>query len=214
MPHTGFTPSCFPTSSSNRSVAVRVPLLLSRSWRSLLVFCAAIAFGTAHALPEDADQPIHIRADSAEVDQQAEQVVYRGSVQVNQGTLLVTADQMTIEYEEQKVVRIIATGAPAHYRQQLETDDALVKADASTIVYHTKDERIDLSGNASLEQQGNTLTGDLIQYDIVAGKVDASANGNDPIKMVLQPARRTPVPVKNNPDSNPQENPPPSDPEG
>lgn len=203
MPHTGFTRSCCPISSSNRLVSVHNRTLRCRSIVGLFVLMAATGAGTAHALPEDADQPIHIRADSAEVDQQAEQVVYRGSVQVNQGTLLVTADEMTIEYEAQKVVRIIATGTPAHYRQQLETDDDLVKADASTIVYHTKDERIDLRGNASLEQQGNTLTGDLIQYDIVAGKVDASASGSDPIKMVLQPARRTSAPPET---LTPQEN--------
>lgn len=211
MPHTGFTRSCSPISSSNRSVSVHNRTLRSRSITGLFVLSLAAGAGSANALPEDADQPIHIRADSAEVDQQAEQVVYRGSVQVNQGTLLVTADEMTIEYEEQKVVRIIATGAPAHYRQQLESDDDLVKADASTIVYHTKDERIDLRGNASLEQQGNTLTGDLIHYDIVAGKVDASANGNEPVKMVLQPARHTSARPET---ANPQENPLTPDSEG
>ena len=172
---------------SNRTLRVsnRVP-------RARVSACALLSLLLAqslYALPEDADQPIHISADSAEVDQQAEQVVYRGSVQVNQGTLRVTADEMTIEYEEQKVVRIIATGTPAHYQQQLEANDDQVKADANTIVYHTKDERIDLRGSASLEQKGNTLTGDLIHYDIVAGRVDATANSDVPVRMVLQPAR-------------------------
>ena len=65
-------------------------------------------------------------------------------------------------------------------------NDDQVKADANTIVYHTKDERIDLRGSASLEQKGNTLTGDLIHYDIVAGRVDATANSDVPVRMVLQ----------------------------
>ena len=46
-----------------------------------------------------------------------------------------------------------------------------------------------LYGSASLEQKGNTLTGDLIHYDIVAGRVDATANSDVPVRMVLQPAR-------------------------
>jgi lipopolysaccharide export system protein LptA len=139
-------------------------------------------------LPEDSDQPIHIRADTAEIDNQAERVIYRGSVQVDQGTLRVTADTMTIEYEDQKVVRIIAIGEPAHYTQQIEADEELVEADALTIIYHTRDERIELKEQANLEQEGSTLTGDLIIYDIVAGKVDATAEDDAPVRMILQPA--------------------------
>ena len=142
----------------------------------------------AGALPEDSDQPIHIRADTAEIDNQAETVIYRGAVQVDQGTLRVTADEMTIEYEDQKVIRIIAVGKPAHYQQQIEPDQELVKADALTIIYHTRDERIELQEQATLEQEGNTLTGDLIIYDIVAGKVDATARDDATVRMVLQPA--------------------------
>jgi lipopolysaccharide export system protein LptA len=140
------------------------------------------------ALPEDSEQPIHIRADNAEIDNKSKRVIYRGSVQVDQGTLQVTADEMTVEYQDQKVVRIVATGQPARYKQQLEAEDELVNADASTIIYYTQDERVDLKGAASLEQQGNTVTGDFIRYDIVEGKIDATAEGDNRVRMELQPA--------------------------
>ena len=42
-------------------------------WASFLIF-APIAL----ALPEDADQPIHIRADNAEIDQRQGLAIYRG----------------------------------------------------------------------------------------------------------------------------------------
>lgn len=140
------------------------------------------------ALPEDSQQPIHIRADNAEIDNKSKRVIYRGSVQVDQGTLRVTADEMTVEYQDQKVVRIVAVGAPARYKQQLEADDEMVNADASTITYYTQDERVDLQGDASLEQEGNVITGDFIRYDIVDGKIDATAEGNNRVEMELQPA--------------------------
>jgi lipopolysaccharide export system protein LptA len=152
-----------------------------------LVLCLELTM-TAHALPEDAQQPIHIRADKAEIDNNAGRVVYSGSVQVDQGTMRVTAEKMIVEYENQKVVRIVATGTPAHYEQQIEADQAQVKANADTITYHTQAERVDLEGSAYLEQEGNTITGDFIRYDIVAGRVDASAQGDQRIRMVLQPA--------------------------
>ncbi|MDH3641825.1 MAG: lipopolysaccharide transport periplasmic protein LptA [Gammaproteobacteria bacterium] len=142
------------------------------------------------ALPEDADQPIHIRADNAEIDQQQGLVIYRGAVRVDQGTLRVTADEMTVEYVEQKVTRITAIGTPAHYQQQIDADKEQVKAHSSTIIYYTQEERLDLMGDAFLTQEGNEVTGDLIKYDIVAGKVDAKAETDDPVRMILQPAPR------------------------
>lgn len=158
--------------------------------RTALVWVALFA-PLAMALPEDADQPIHIRADNAEIDQQQGLVVYRGKVRVDQGTLRVTADEMTVEYVEQKVVKITAIGTPAHYQQQIEVDKEQVKAHSSTIIYYTQDERLDLLGDAFLTQEGNEITGDQIKYDIVEGKVDAQAQSDDRVRMILQPAPRT-----------------------
>ncbi|MEQ8482910.1 MAG: lipopolysaccharide transport periplasmic protein LptA [Pseudomonadales bacterium] len=146
----------------------------------------------AIALPEDADQPIHIRADRAEIDQNAQVVTYRGSVQAAQGTLKVTADEMVVEYRDQKVTRIIARGEPATYEQQLEKDQGIVRADARTITYHTQQERIDLEGEAFLTQGGNRIAGQMIHYDIVAGRVNAESGDQGPVEVTVQPAARNP----------------------
>lgn len=154
-----------------------------------VAICALLLGPAARALPEDADQPIHIRADNVEYDQNGNRVIYRGSVQVDQGTLRVTAETLTIDLQDgKKVLRITAEDTPAHYQQQVEEGKDLVRARALTIIYHTQDERVDLKGEANLEQEGSTLTGDLIVYDIVAGRVDATAEREEPVRMVLQPA--------------------------
>lgn len=142
-------------------------------------------------MPEDADQPIHIQADRAEMDQNSGTVVYRGSVEAVQGSMRVTADEMTVEIRDRKVVRITATGQPARYQQQLDAEQGQVRADARTIIYHTQDERVDLQGDAFLEQGGNELAGELIHYDIVAGKVNAEAGEDEPVQVTLQPASRS-----------------------
>ena len=165
----------------------------------------------ASALPEDADQPIHIRADNAEIDQDRQLVTYRGEVQVDQGTLRVKADKMTVEYKDQKVIRITATGSPAQYQQQIEVGDDQVTARSSTIIYHTQEERVDLVGNAFLSQKGNEITGTEINYDIVAGKVDAHANAENRVNMILQPARDA---FSAQPDPEIHSKPPGSAPEG
>ena len=170
-----------------------VPRRYSRRTAILVRSCcllSSLATPVALGLPEDANQPIHIRAEQAEIDHNAELVIYRGSVEVDQGTLRVTADEMRVEYRDQKVVRITALGSPAKYQQQLDADQEQVEADASTIVYHTQQETLDLKGNAFLRQEGNEITGDFIKYDIVAGKVDAKSSEADPVRMILQPATR------------------------
>ncbi|MBX3705109.1 MAG: lipopolysaccharide transport periplasmic protein LptA [Pseudomonadales bacterium] len=143
-----------------------------------------------HALPGDADQPIHIRADAAEMDQTSERIVYRGAVRVDQGSLRVDAEQITVEYEDQKVVRIVAQGGPATYRQELENPSGEVVAQATNITYLTRDERLELHGGAFLSQQGNEISGDTIVYDMVAGRVEAVSGEGSPVRMVLQPAAR------------------------
>lgn len=179
----------YPDSSNSPLCTFRISVLICAA--ALCITGGAMLPGAAMALPEDADQPIHIRADNAEIDQDQGLVIYRGSVRVDQGTLRVTADEMTVEYVEQKVVRITAVGSPAHYQQQIEADKEQVRAHSSTIVYHTQEERLDLLGNAFLTQEGNEINGDLITYDIVAGKVDAKAESESPVRMILQPAERT-----------------------
>jgi lipopolysaccharide export system protein LptA len=161
------------------------------AWIALVTALAGASLpAVTLALPEDADQPIHIRADRAQVDRQAQTIVYRGSVQVDQGTMRVRADEMTIEYEDQRVVRITAQGQPARYQQELEEDQGQVRADARTIVYNLQQEQLQLQGEAFLTQGGNEITGELIRYDIVAGRVDAEAGEEEPVRVTVQPASR------------------------
>jgi lipopolysaccharide export system protein LptA len=169
----------------------------------------------AFALPEDSQQPIHIHSDSAELDQNKNLAIYHGSVKMEQGTMTVTGDTMTVVLQDQLVVRIIAEGDRAHYQQQVKPDESMVFADAKKIVYFTQEERVELTGNAYLTQDKNEFTGELIKYDVNEGKVDASANGQGKVQMVLQPAAlkkqqgdqpkqgQTPAPSTSSPSSQP-----------
>ncbi|HTK98642.1 MAG TPA: hypothetical protein VL379_11490, partial [Pseudomonadales bacterium] len=46
----------------------------------------------------------------------------------------------------------------------------------------------ELTGNAYLTQDKNEFTGELIKYNVREGKVDAQANGQGKVQMILQPA--------------------------
>ena len=141
------------------------------------------------ALPEDADQPIHISSKKA-VWEKVGTATYNGNVKVNQGSLEISADVVTVEFEDERVVRVTASGDPARYKQTLEDEQQPVLADANVIVYHTRDERIDLEGQAHLNQKGNEFRGEVIAYDVREGRVDASTKTDERIRMVLQPKRK------------------------
>lgn len=141
----------------------------------------------AWSLRADSAQPIHIRAASAEFDEPNGQAVYGGGVEVRQGTLRVTGERLQVDYQDAKVRRIVATGGPARYQQELEKERGLVKAAASTIVYHAGQDRIDFQGAARLTQAGNAVTGELIRYNIVSEAVDSERTDQGPVRVTLLP---------------------------
>ena len=143
---------------------------------------------TASAVPIDAEQPMHIRAQAAEFDHPNGRAVYLGEVEVRQGTLRVTGERMTVHYLDARLVRITASGEPARYRQRSAEDGGLVRASASLITYLPGEERIELSGEARLAQAKNDVAGELIHYDIASGTVDAEASGQGPVRVILRPA--------------------------
>ena len=165
---------------------------LTHILRPLGVLLGCLAMPCVWAVASDANQPIHIEGDDAEIDQNNETIVYTGQVQIVQGTLRVQGDKMVVKINGDQVERITTIGTPARYRQQLENDDGEVVANANSIIYHTTEERIYLNGKATLVQRGNELHGESIRYDIVQGKVDASAGDTSGrVRMQLDPATRS-----------------------
>jgi lipopolysaccharide export system protein LptA len=121
---------------------------------------------SALALPDDRTQTITIESNSAERDQKTGLTQYQGNVVINQGSLVIEADQVTVYYKDNKVSRIICLGLPASYQQQAAADGGLIIAKAETIVYLLADDEINLKTNAVLSRNGTLIKGDSINYDL------------------------------------------------
>ena len=147
------------------------------------------------ALDTDRDQPIRIQADSAMVDENEGTSVYRGNVIIEQGTLRVRAEEVEIFTSESDVIQIIARSKPgslAHYEQQTNLDRDMVTAQARKITYLVQEERLHLSGRASLSQAGDKFTGELLYYDLTRKIVNlSSGGGSDRINMTITPKKRS-----------------------
>lgn len=174
----------------------------------LLLWCAS-----AGALESDSAQEITIQSDRAEFDRKAGTATYSGNVILQQGTLRIDAEQITLFSDDrQKLTRSVASGSPALFQQQMEADKGLTKAKGNKIVYHPSARTITLNESASLEQEGNFFSGDRILYDIASDSVSAKGTSQkaDPsggrVQMIIQPARAEDTPAGNQgaaPDENP-----------
>lgn len=145
-----------------------------------------------NALPDDRKSPIKVVSDRAEQNEKNGTAIYEGAVIVRQGSIIINADKVTIVTDVEDGDRIVCEGNPAQYQQIINTEDGLVLASANTIKYFLKKERIGLIQDASLEQNGTTITGDKIYYDLRSEivKASSSANTKQRIEMVIPPTRQ------------------------
>lgn len=166
-------------------VALRLTLAL------LLILCSS----KLQALPEDREQPIKVESDRAEHNQREGIMIYEGSVQMSQGSLVIKADKITIRFDsEDQVERVIAEGSPAYFEQKPAVDEPLVTAEARNIRYDVDLEKLQLLKDAWLKQEQSTLKGNVIDYDIANEivKAEGQTGSEQPrIEMVLPPQNRT-----------------------
>lgn len=122
------------------------------------------------ALPEDAEQPLSIEADSGSYDDDPNGTLeLSGNVQVRQGTLRVEAAQVTATKRDGELFRVVATGvqaAPVRFQQQINPGEPLARAHAQTVDYSIADQRIKLTGDAFLSTGETEYAGGTIVWDM------------------------------------------------
>ncbi len=64
-------------------------------------------------LDTDRNQPIHIEADRATLEEKGNKSIFEGNVELRQGTLQLHGDHMTVLLTNRQVDKIILTGKPA-----------------------------------------------------------------------------------------------------
>lgn len=165
----------------------QIPMVL------IMLLGALVIRQEAVALTADRQHPIHIQADTAVIDNTKGTSIYRGNVIIEQGTLLINADEIEIITSNREVIQIIASADTdskklAHYEQLPDDSDDRVIADARKIVYLVQEERLHLSGNGTLKQAKDVLKGELIYYDVRQGIMSLKSTSKDGrIDMTINP---------------------------
>lgn len=140
------------------------------------------------ALPNDRNEPIRGEANSLVVDQKTGISTYSGSVKIQQGSLVISADKIVVYTKsDSSVDKIVAVGVPAHFQQQPEADQKIITATADSITYVPDNERLLLISNASIEQDGQIMKAPKIDYDLVKEIMKASQKDGSRVDIFIPP---------------------------
>ena len=161
-------------------------MFLNKVITLFLVFFASLVF----ALPEDTKQPIEIEAHSVVVDESTEFHEFSGNAEVRQGSLLLLAELIQVQTNNEEVVSMIAKGSlekPAKYTQNQANQARFIEATATLITYDVNEGMIFLVGNAHLIQGFDSFSGDRLTYDINNDKVvvKGSEDGTERVKFKI-----------------------------
>lgn len=144
----------------------------------------------ATGLPGDRLQDLSIQADSAELDDQNGTTTYAGDVIVEQGSMKIRADKVIIYGRNDSYSRVVATGSPARLSQIPKQGQEPVTAQANRLEYQITDETLYLIEDAAFRQEGTSLSGNRIEYDVKKSVVKAGGKSSDSdrrVKMVIPP---------------------------
>lgn len=158
----------------------------SQHWLILALLLAVPAL--APAIESDKDQPIQIEADSVDIDDGKNTSTYKGNVELVQGSIRITADQVTVTQRQNKSDHIVATGNPVTFRQQTEDNKGTIKGKAKRTEYDANSETLYLIGEAVLTQGKDTFKSDRITYDRAKAmvKAGASAKGKQRVRATIR----------------------------
>ncbi|WP_370981386.1 lipopolysaccharide transport periplasmic protein LptA [Agaribacterium sp. ZY112] len=165
---------------------------MSKATRPLFLLGLCAIASACLALPDDAEKDLELEAESLVYDELKNTLTYSGSVTMQQGSMLIKADDVIIFGNAEKATRVLATGRPAHFQQTPSVGAEPVTARAIKLDYDIHNKGLILEGDATLDQEGASLSGNRIEYDVKQALVKASSlsEGSDEkkrVKMIIPP---------------------------
>ncbi len=156
----------------------------------VLLVAALCACGAAQAKQSDKNQPININASAFAGSQDSGKIVFTGSVGMDQGSFHADGAQATgytDPGDTSQWQRVVLTGAPAHFRQT-QDNGTQVHGQAATIDYKVSENRVILTGNAQVVQQGRgEFHGNKLTYNTDTGEIAGTPAAGGRVHITLQP---------------------------
>ncbi|GBE47093.1 lipopolysaccharide export system protein LptA precursor [bacterium BMS3Bbin12] len=169
---------------------------MSRHIPDLLLAAVAVAAAALYAAqaapapPVDRNQPIHLSAERADINEHTGVSVFTGHVVLSQGGMRLWSDTLTVYHDPQdKITRMVAKGDPARFREQPKAQGRPITGSARRVDYDVRAGIVVLEQDAQLLQGKNRFQGPRIEYDRDQDVVKAGPAGGagGRVKITLQP---------------------------
>ena len=95
-----------------------------------------------------------------------------GDVQLQHGSMTLSAERMTVKRELGEITSVVAQGSPVRFTQ---SKPNLVTATSASMTYSVNDQLLVLAGNVELVQASNEVRGERIEYDLRKGELVAGS---------------------------------------
>jgi len=166
---------------------------------ALATWCA-LATATASAERADRDKPVNIESDSLIADEAKKVATFDGKVVLTQGSLIIRADRIVVQQDNDGFQRGVATGNPARFRHKREGLGEYIDGEALRIEYDTGVDRVEFFKCARLRRDsGDDIRGDYISYDArterftVKASNEASGSGREGrVRATIMPKKPAP----------------------
>lgn len=144
------------------------------------------------ALSSDSKQPLHLVADSAQINNNTGISVYTGNVKMSQGSMQLLGHIVTVYTKSNQIVKVISVGDKKHqafYAEEQDNHEGPIKAWGNTITYDVASGIIDLQHHAKVTRPKEVFTGEFIEYNQQSQTVNArSSEGNKRrVQIIIQP---------------------------
>ncbi len=143
----------------------------------------------SYALPEDRQAMFYLKSDTADIDQSTHVGIFTGHVEIDQGTTHLRSNTAkTIGNANNQLTQAIAKGSPskqAHFWSQMSDNKPLLHAWADAIYYFPEQNRVELVGNAKVQQGDDTFKAPKIIYDTKNQHVITKAEGTQRTTITL-----------------------------
>lgn len=154
-----------------------------------ILLCLCLITFSAHALKEDQTQVLLISADKADFNQKSHEVIFKGNIEITQGTTHLLAHKIHATTDDHNHITLaIAYGnnaKQAHYWTLPEKDKEILHAYANKIYFYPDQHLIKLIGQAQIKQENNLFTAPIILFDTQNQHIVSQGNEKDKIKIIL-----------------------------
>ncbi len=145
---------------------------------SVLTLCFLASATFAQTTAGNESLPVEATADNLQVNSQENSAVFSGNAKVVQGILNLTANTITVFFEEEaKNISSVDALGSVRFTNGTET------AEASSANFNVTTQTISFTGNVILRQAQTVLTGNQLTYNITTGRSKMTGN----VKTVYKP---------------------------